>query len=173
MHIKSLFILSFLLVLCACKKTQESNNELQNKESTQNKNITDQDIAKLKYVEYILDAKIEKIVQDWPEYIQLEDIIINAKKGDLEFFNDNKKVIQLLLKDLKKNVPKALHYESILSRLLVLETRLLKLESLLNLTTTTKEETLENIKDFLEAFSNLNFQINKKVEFNNRVIERP
>lgn len=172
MRIKTLIVLSFLILIFACKKTQEAIPEDQI-EQNKNSEITEQDISKLKYIEYILDSKTENVVQDWAEYLQLENVILDIKKGDISFFKDNKKVIQLLLVELKQNIPNALNSESVLSRILVLETKLLKLESLSNLTTTSKEELLENIKEFLISFSNLTFQMNKKVEFDNRSIEKP
>jgi len=172
MHFKSLALLSFLIIFSACKKDKENSTE--NKiEQIKSQEITEQDISRLKYVEYILDSKTNIIVQDWPDYLQLEDVVANIKKGDLVYFNDNKKVIQLLIKELKQNIPNALNSKSILSRILVLETKLFKLESLLNLTTTSKKELLGAIKEFLISFSNLNFQMNKKVEFDSRLIEKP
>ncbi|WP_298550178.1 hypothetical protein [uncultured Algibacter sp.] len=172
MHIKILTLLSFLILFSACKKTQEdvSENQIEQNKSHE---IAETDISNLKYVEYILDFKTEDIIEDWQEYVQLEEIITNIKKGDLVYFKDNEKVIQLLLKELKQNIPAPLKSESINSRILVLETKLLKLESLSNLTTTSKEELLDSIKEFLVAFSNLSFQMNKKVEFDNRSIEKP
>lgn len=173
MYIKPLFVLSFLILFSSCKKTQEDATIKDQTEQNKSQEITEQDISKLKYVEYILDSKTLDIVQDWSEYVQLEEVIKNVKKADLTYFNDNEKAIQLQLKELKQNIPDNLKSESILSRLLVLETKLLKLESLSNLTTTSKEELLENIKEFLVSFSNLSFQMNKKVEFDNRSIEKP
>ena len=172
MRIKALVILSFLILISACKKTQDETGEDQI-EQNKSQEITEQDISKLKYVDYILDSKAVTIVEDWQEYLQLEDIIANIKKGDLAYFKDNDKVIQLLLKELKQNIPEALKSESISSRILVLETKTLKLESLSNLSSTSKTELIQNIKEFLVSFSNLNFQINKKIEFDNRSIEKP
>ncbi|MGB5417681.1 hypothetical protein [Algibacter sp.] len=173
MYFKPLIVLSFILLFTSCKKTQEDTTTENEVEQNKTQEITEQDVSRLKYVEYILDPKTEETIKDWAEYEQLNAIIDNVKKGDLSYFNDNEKVIQLLIKELKQNIPAALNSESILSRLLVLETKLLKLESLSNLTTTSKEELLENIKEFLVAFSNLSFQMNKKIEFDNRSIEKP
>lgn len=172
MHIKTLVFLSFLILVSACKKPQEDTTAEQIEQNT-SQEISEQDVSKLKYVEYILDPKTEKIVQDWPEYVQLEGVITNVKKGDLVYFNDNEKVIKLLLKELKQNIPESLISESISSRILVLETKLLKLESLSNLSTTSKEELLDTIKEFFVSFSNLNFQMNKKNEFDSRSIDKP
>ena len=172
MHIKTLVIISFLVLFSACKNTQEGSTEDQI-EQNKSQEITEQEIAKLKYIEYALDATTEDILQDWAEYTQIEEVVANIKKGDLTFFNDNEKAIKLLLKELKQNVPEPLNSSSIVARVLVLETKVLKLESLANLSTTTKEELLETIKEFFVSFYTLSFQMNKKVEFDNRSIERP
>ena len=172
MRIKTLVILSFLVLFSACKKSQEGSTEGQI-EQNKSQEITEQDIAKLKYIEYALDSKTEDIIQDWVEYTQIEEVVGNIKKGDLTFFNDNKEAIKLLLKDLKLNVPEPLNSSSIVARVLVLETKILKLESLSNLSSTTKEELLETIKEFFVSFYTLSFQMNKKIEFDNRSIERP
>lgn len=172
MYIKPLVILSFLVLFSACKNTQEDTTEDQ-MEQNKGQDITEQDVAKLKYIEYALDPKTEEIIQDWPDYKQIEEVVANIKNGDLSFFNDNEKAIQLLLKDLKENIPEPLNSSSIVARMLVLETKILKLESLANLSTTSKEELLETIKEFFVSFYTLSFQMNKKVEFDNRSIERP
>jgi len=172
MRLKILVLLIFLIMFTACKKGNEDVTENQI-EQNKSKEITEKDISKLKYLEYILDPKTESIVRDWAEYIQLDEVVANVKKGDLVYFINNRKVIQLFLKELKQNIPKALNSESILSRVLVLETKLLKLESLSNLTTTSKKELIDTIKEFLVSFSNLSFQMNKKIEFDSRSIEKP
>lgn len=172
MRIKTLVILSFLVLFSACKKTQETSTEDQI-EQNKNQKITEQDVAKLKYVEYALDSKTEAIILDWADYTQIEDVIANIKKGDLTFFNDNEKAIKLLLRDFKQNIPASLNSSSIIARILVLETKILKLESLANLSTTSKAELLETIKEFFVSFYTLSFQMNKKVEFDNRSIEKP
>ena len=172
MRIKTLAILSFLVMFSSCKKTQDSST-VDQIEQNKSQDITEQDIAKLKYIEYAIDATTETAIQDWAEFAQMDEVISNVKKGDLTFFNDNEKAIELLIKELKQNVPKSLNSSSIHARILVLETKVLKLESLANLSTTTKEELLETIKEFFVSFYTLCFQMNKKVEFDNRSIEKP
>lgn len=161
------------MLLVSCKKNQETTTNINAEKNQQNQNITEQDVVKLKYVDYILDDNTEQVIKDWQEYHQLQDVINNIKKADLSFFKDNDVTIKTLLKNLKDNLPYEVNSESILARILVLETKLLKLESLSNLSTTSKEELLNTIKEFLTAFSNLNFQMNKKVEFDSRTIEKP
>ena len=169
---KPLYILSFLFLFFSCKKTQE--NDI-NGEEEQKKTqfITEQDVAKLRYIEYALDSKTEEIVADWGEFIQIDELVVDIKKGDISFFTENKESIPLLVKELKQNIPESLNSSSIIARLLVLETKILKLRSLANLSTTTKTELLNNIKEFFVAYYTLTFQMNKKVEFDTRTIERP
>ncbi|PWH84121.1 hypothetical protein DIS18_06145 [Algibacter marinivivus] len=172
MFAKPLYILSFLLLFSACKKTQEITDETEI-EQTKSQEITELDVSKLKYIEYALDSKTEDIIADWDEYIQVEDLVADIKKGDLTFFDDSKATVKLLLRELKDNIPEQVNSPSITARVLVLETKILKLESLTNLSTTSKEELLETIKEFFVSFYTLSFQMNKKVEFDNRSIERP
>ncbi|GAA4800785.1 hypothetical protein [Litoribaculum gwangyangense] len=173
MIIKILSAVGLLMLLVSCKKNQETSTSMDNSEYLQNQNITEQDIAKLKYTDYILDSKTEEVIKDWQEYYQLQDVINNVKKADLSFFNNNEENIKSIPEKLKESIPEELNSESILARLLVLETKLFKLESLSNLSTTSKEELLNTIKEFLVAFSHVNFQMNKKVEFDSRTIEKP
>jgi hypothetical protein len=173
MRIKALMVLSiFLLLAFSCKKAQETNlNSDTKKQDIQE--ITEQDISKLKYTDYVLDYKTEEVIKDWQEYYELQDIIINVKKGDLSFFNNNAEEVKILVSKLNESIPELVKSPSISARMLVLETKLFKLESLANLSTTSKEELLNSIKEFLVAFSNINFQMNKKVEFDGRNIEKP
>jgi len=172
MRFKILTILSLILLFSGCKKKLE-NEEAELIEQNNTQGVSEKDIEDLDYIDYALDQKTDAIIQDWTEYLQIQDVVNNVKIGDLSFFNDNEKAIKLLLKELKANIPEALKATSIEARLLVVETKLYKLESLSNLSTTGKEELLATIEEFLVAFSNLNLQMNKKVEFDTRIIERP
>lgn len=174
MGFKVLTILSLLVLFVSCKKTPETSFPDVDKIDNQNsQEITEADVSKLKYIDYTLDVKTEDAIKDWKEYTQLQDIISNIKRGDLSFFNDNEEQVKILIKDLKDNMPKQVKSPSVSARLLVWETKILKLESLSNLSTTSKDELLDVIKEFLVACSNVNFQMNKKVEFDSRTIEKP
>ncbi|WP_298531555.1 hypothetical protein [uncultured Algibacter sp.] len=172
MRFKILTLLSLILLFSSCKKNAENNKVAPLKEGNA-QGISERNIMDLDYIEYALDQKVDTIVQDWDEYTQIQDVIDEVKTTDLSFFNDNEKAIKLLLKDLKVNIPEPLKAASIEARLLVVETKLYKLESLSNLSSTSKEELLSTIEEFLVAFSNLNLQMNKKIEFDTRVIEKP
>ena len=169
-HILSLFSILVFITSCGDSQKTETVEEVEQKSS---KEITKQDIAKIKYIDYILDENVEKLLVNSGEYMQVRDIVENLKKGDLSFFETSKENVKELFKNLRQTMPAELNTESVLARVLVLETKFKKLESLSNLSTTSKEELIKTVKEFLVAFSNLNLQMNKKVEFDNREIEKP
>ncbi|MFV0565827.1 MAG: hypothetical protein ACK5NB_08350 [Flavobacteriaceae bacterium] len=158
---KLLIIFSLCLLTTACKNTQD-NTDIDATTNTQD--LTEKDIAKLKYTDYILDDKTEKTVTDWAQYHQLQEVINNIKKGDLSYFNDNEKTITDLFKDLKQHTPETLKTDAITVRITAFETQFYKLGNLSVLSSTSKQQLQATIKDVLIAFSNLNLQMNKKME---------
>ena len=172
MNFKYLSIWCILVIAFSCKKNQEQNEATLDK-TNDSLEIKAKDISKIKYTDYILDSRTEDITINWNAYKQLQEVIDHVKKADLSFFYNNTKEVKELLTNLKQTIPSNVNSPSILARISALETKLLKLESLSNLSTTSKEELLENIKGFLVAFSNLNLQMNKKIEGDNIIIEKP
>ena len=172
MPFKFLAVVFILTIIFSCKQNKED-TLTENIDSKASQEITEKDLSKLDFREFVLDTKTENIVKDWQEYYQLQDAVISAKKGDLSFFKDNKEGIKTLLKDLVLNIPDSVNSNATLARILALETKLYKLESLSNLPTTSKEELTNTIKEFLESFSNFNFQMNKKTEKDSRRSEKP
>lgn len=173
MNIKLLSILSIFIIIASCKKTEENNSTDVDITENTNQKLTESDISKLDYVDFGLDEKTERVIENWQEYYQLQDVVNNVKKGDLGFFNTNEEAIKTLLKDLKTNIPEPVNTSATLARIQVLETKIYKLESLSNLSTTTKNELNSTIKEFLVSVSNLNFQMNKKLEKDNQNIQKP
>ncbi|WP_147677256.1 hypothetical protein [Algibacter pacificus] len=171
MKFKILIVLSILFSFLACKKAVDT--QIEQIEAPNTLGVSKKSISKLKFVEYALDARTEKMIEDWQEYFQLETVINNVKKADLSFFYDNDKNIKTLLKDLKKNIPEGVNSNATMARITALETYLYKLKSLSNLDTTNQNELLLCIKDFLKSFSNLNFQMNQKIEADNIIIDKP
>ena len=170
------FSMSFclVLVLLSCKDSSQVETEglvVAEKKPTQI--ITQIEIAKLKYIDFGLDADAEKLIENWEEYIQVQQLIKNVKLADFSDLKENNKVLITLMKDFKKKMPKALKSSSILARVMVFETKLFKLESFVNLSNIKKEELGATIKELLLAFSNLNYQINKKLERDSQNIEKP
>ncbi len=165
-----LVAICLFFMVFSCKKTQSSTLENQDVSS---KELTEKETSKIKYDDFLLDDKTQNLIVDWDEYIQIQEVLDNLKKADLSFIMENKEVTNATLKDFKKNIPQELNTPSIIARINVFETKFLKLESLANLSSTSKKELMLSIKDVLIAFSNLNLQMNKKVEFDNLNIQKP
>lgn len=172
MPFKFLAVVCMLTIIFSCKKNKEE-SLTENIDVKASQDITEKDLSKLNFTEFVLDTKTENIVKDWQEYYQLQDAVISAKKGDLSFFKDNKEGIKTIFRELVLNIPDSVNSDATLARILALETKLYKLESLSNLPTTSKQELTNTIKEFLESFSNFNFQMNKKTEKDSRIIEKP
>jgi len=172
MNIKYLAALSLFVIFFSCKQKEETNLE-DNKDSTTISGITEKDISKLNYIEFTLDEKTKKAIEDWNEYKELQIIVTNVKKADFSYFDNDEDPIKELIKNAKQTIPSIVNTDPTLARITVLETKLYKLESASLLLSTSKKEHLESIKEFLESFSNLNFQMNKKIEKDNNKIEKP
>ncbi|WP_157206969.1 hypothetical protein [Mariniflexile maritimum] len=172
MKLKFLGIVWVLLFFVSCKKKQDD-AALVVEKPVESQVIKVKDVAKIKYTDYILDSRAEDSIVNWMAYKQLDEVVNNLKKADLNFFKANEKNVKELVRNLKQTIPAEINNNAITARITALETQLLKLESLYNLSTTTKPELLENIRAFLVAFSNLNLQMNKKIEADNIIIERP
>ncbi|MFI1771151.1 hypothetical protein [Thalassobellus citreus] len=172
MNIKFLTALSLFVIFFSCKQKEETNLE-DNKDNTTISGISEKDISKLNYIEFTLDEKTEKAIEDWNEYKELQIIVTNVKKGDLSYFDNEEDPIKELMKNAKQTIPSIVNTDPIIARITVLETKLYKLEDVSTLLSTSKKELLESIKEFLESFSNLNFQMNKKIENDNQNIEKP
>lgn len=164
----SSFCLFFLVF--SCKGTQDSNGD---NIETESQEITAKDIEQIDFIEFLLDVKTEEYTIDWAEYNQLQELVDNLKTGDLSLFFDNREANNTMLTEFEQNIPEPLNSASITARISAFKTQFLKLESLSNLTTTSKQELLVSIKDFFVAFSNLNLQLNKKVEFDSQDIIKP
>lgn len=173
MNIKGFIIFSVLLVFMSCKKEFEHKEITQEEKEKHVHLVTEQEVAKLKYVDFALDTKTEDAIKDWKPYFELSDVISKVKVGDLGFFLAEENEVDLLLKNLDKTIPDVVNSPSITARILVLKTTMLKLKSLANLDTRNRDELLLAIKENLTAYSNVNFQMNKKIEFDVRDIERP
>ena len=78
-----------------------------------------------------------------------------------------------MLKELRKDIPDTLKTQSVLSRITIVENMLYKLDEAYKLNTTTKTELAASVKALLISYSNLNFQLNKKLEKDNQNIVRP
>ncbi len=171
---RTYFLVTFFIIfaLISCGKQKESEHKTPIQEPVLTK-ISEKDISKLKFLEYTLDVKTENEIENWMAFKELEDLVISVKKGDLSYFKNNNDALLKFVKELKEKVPDTLNTPSVNARITTLETKIYKLESLYNLSETSKDELSLIIKEFLEAVSNLNLQMNKKLEKDSQIIETP
>ena len=170
MKIVTIVLLCFCLFSCGNKS--ESNIQDQKKEESKH-TITKSDIEKLDFIEFIIDDKAGSAIDSWQKFLELQSILENVKQADYSYFKENHELLETLIKELKTTIPNQLDSPSIQARLIVIETKMFKLESIVNLSNAEKEDVLSSIKEVLESFSNLNLQINKKFEKESQRIEKP
>ncbi|PQV48468.1 hypothetical protein CLV33_105328 [Jejuia pallidilutea] len=167
-----------LLSLCFCivccnNKQQQQNEEASSTNSNKNNRLTEADIAKFKYTEFALDPKAEVLAEPWQPYSRLKATIENIKKADFSFFDEDEQSVFVLIKELRNTIPDTLKTQSVLSRITIVENMLYKLDETYKLRTTTTPELAASTKELLVAYSNLNFQLNKKLEKDSQNIVRP
>lgn len=167
-----LILLSFCFTIVSCNNKQQQNEET-SANSNESNSLNEADIAKLKYLEFALDPKAEVLAEPWQPYSRLKTTIENIKKADFSFFGEDEQAIFVLVKELRSTIPDTLETQSVLSRITIVENMLYKLDETYKLRTTTKPELATSTKQLLEAYSNLNFQLNKKLEKDSQKIMRP
>ncbi|MCB0382054.1 MAG: hypothetical protein KDD05_01760 [Psychroserpens sp.] len=173
MRFKLLFFSLLIATLIACKTDTQNPETEPSTEEEQSKSITRKEIEGLKYNDYGLSSDAQQVVQNWQKYQELNTQIEYLKKADLSFLKSDISLITTFINDFKTEIPKALNTNEINSRITALQTKLLKLNSLLVLDNISKKEQLYGLKEVFIAFSNLNLQINKKLEFEKNNITKP
>lgn len=168
-------LLLFFCVFACSNKAEEQPDEEQteNIETRKTAILTEKDIAKLDYVEFELDTKVEAIIVDWQSYYELTTAINNFKTSNFNFFENDDEAVKQLVKDLRKTIPDTLDTQAIQSRITIVESMLYKLKASYNLQNIEKEELGKTLKEVLVSYSNFNFQLNKKLEKDSQRIERP
>lgn len=166
-------VISFFIIGCFFSCNGNKDDVQQTKENDSAFSISKKSIEKLNYLEFGLDNKVKKITQNWKKYNELEGVILNLKQADLSYFKDNHEILEALIVDLKQTIPEKLNSPSIVSRLIALETKIYKLESVVNLSNSTSETLIGSTKEVLVSFSNLNLQMNKKIERESQKIKKP
>lgn len=164
-----------VLVLCvfySCKKNKTEQPEKTG--SDQDSIVMSKDeLQKLNYTEFVLDSESDKSLLDWWKYRELEGQIEKIKNGDLSHFRSGKTVVETLINEFSDTVPLDINEEAIQARILVVKTMYFRLNNIVNMPTSTKEEIKKAITDLLESFSNLTYQINKKFERDVQSIDKP
>jgi len=164
------FIMIYAIYSCADKKSEPSKMDLLSQDTLK---ISKADIEKLNFTEFVLDPSSDKKLAGWLKYRELEDRINELKNADLSFFKGDKKIVETLIEEFISTVPSNIDEESIQARILIVETMYLKFNNKVNLTTSSKSDIQKSITDLLEAFTNLNYQINKKFERDSQNVIKP
>lgn len=160
-----IFLLYFCFLLFINCADDKRSSEIKTEETkSQQPVITAKAIEDFKYTDYALSSRGETIVADWEKYKELAIQVDYLKKADLSFFNGDKSLLKGFIDTLKLNIPDTLKTNPIISRTAIIETSVLRLNENLTLDNIDHQLKLESVKEVLVAFSNLNYQINKKLE---------
>jgi hypothetical protein len=163
MRIGLVFLNVCFLLLINCNDNKQS---ITDEIDTKNKKIeiTAKAIENFNYTDYALSSNGEIEVADWGKYQELAIQIDYLRKADLSFFNGDKEPLKKFIDEFKISCPVNLQTNPITSRVVIIETSLLKLNENLTIDNIDLSLKLMSVKEVLEAFSNLNYQINKKLE---------
>ncbi len=172
MRISLLFVVLLCSVVVGCNNASNKANVDSNGISDDQKNITSKDIEALEFDDYALSDDAEQAIENWQKYHELDEQIGYLHTTDFSFFSGEKEVLKAFINDFKTEMPESIKTASILARLTVLETMLLKLNSLLRLDNVDKVTRLNAIKEVLVSMSNMNLQINKKFELDANLVEK-
>ena len=157
-NLKTLVKSSFILVLVffSCKKeSKKLSNEI-----PINNDIT---FIQLEF-ENIYKGNNDLTLESWLNYIELAEYINQINSNDFSSLIDNKKYLIRFFNGIKNTIPDVLNQPEISSRLTVIETDFLKLESMLSNFEISPDQKNKMVKRINNSFSNLNFQIDKLIE---------
>ncbi|MFK7833224.1 MAG: hypothetical protein AB8B52_08105 [Winogradskyella sp.] len=153
-----------LLVINCAKENNKVDTTENIEKAEQSSRITAKAIERIDYKDYALSIEAEQAIVTWEKYQELARQLGYLKKADFSFFNGDKVLLKTFIDEFKTQLPEDLKTSPILSRNAIVETELLKLNENLTIDNIERSEKLESIKGLFEAVSNLNYQINKKLE---------
>ncbi|MGM5469257.1 hypothetical protein ACS386_03185 [Flavobacteriaceae bacterium LMO-SS05] len=172
MRYHSFYIIVFTIINLGCNNAPNSNLEVTVEASEDLNTIAPKDIESFRFNDYTLSNDSKKALENWQKYQELNEQIDYIYKADFSFFSSEKKVMITFINDFKREMPETIKTTPIVSRISVLETMLLKLNSTLKLDNVDKATRLGTIKELLIAMSNLNLQINKKFELEANLVDK-
>lgn len=153
-----------LLMFISCGNDNGKSDDTEIENTSEKRTITANAIKKFKYKDYVLSTNAETAVADWEKYQELAIQISYLKKADLSFFNGDKELLKKFIEEFKLELPTNFETNPITSRMAIIETSLLRLNENLTIDNIDGSLKLESVKEVIVAFSNLNYQINKKLE---------
>lgn len=115
-------------------------------------------------LESVYKIKLYSNIDEWINYVELNQYIEQLNLNDYSSLIDNKKYLIRFFNGIKNTIPIDINKPEIVSRLTVIETDFLKFESMLSNYESNKEVKIKMVKKINNSFSNLNFQIDKLIE---------
>jgi len=171
--VKYLLILIIAIAVVGCQNNKAPKAMVETDEQIAARTISEKDIARIDFIEFGLSENSQEATADWQKYNELQEQIEFLKKGDLNFFKGETELIKTFTKELRSEMPKAIKTKEISARMTTLDTKIQKLNSLLRLNGSSKQQKLLAIEEVLIGFRNLKLQINKKFEFDKNNVVRP
>ncbi len=160
------------LTFCSCKDDVKPVMIESNLAET-GKPLTKEMIANINFTDILLDDKAKLYAQNWTSYNSIAQAINEIKELKCDFFKSDNIEFDTTFKELNTSIPEVFNSESVKARLLVLKTRLYRLKDELSFSPTLNTSQTVFIKEIFVAFSNLNLQINKKLEKEAQQIIKP
>lgn len=167
-----LFIVALVLVNFGCNKTPKQQPDTVTEITDDSKKITPNDIESLRFEDFTLSEDSSNALENWQKYQELNEQMGYVNQADFSFFNGEKSILKTFINDFKTEMPESIKTAPIQSRITVLETKILKLNSILKLDNIDKTEQLKAVKELLIAMANLNLQINKKFELEANLVDK-
>ena len=151
--------LLLIILLYSCNNSVKIDDKFSKNNTIENSfNIS----SKINPQQLSLEAK--KITQKWSSLPELQSIINSLKSKNYSAFVETDNYLKEFIIELKKTLPKKLILPPITSRIVVLETNFLELESILSKNQLeTKRKVIVTDKS-IESYYNLIYQINKTIE---------
>ena len=151
--------LLLIILLHSCNNSVKINDKFSKNNTIENSfNIS----SKINPQSLSLEAK--KITQKWSSLAELQSIINGLKSENYTAFMETDNYLKEFIIELKKTLPKKLILPPITSRIVVLETNFLELESVLSKTQLETKRKVTVTNKSIESYYNLIYQINKTIE---------
>ena len=112
----------------------------------------------------IYEIKKSKSIEEWIDYIELNEFIEQLNSADYSSIIDGEKYLIRFFNRIKNSIPENLKKPEIISRLTVIETNFLRFESILSNYEVDNSKKISVVERINSSFSNLNFQIDKLIE---------
>ena len=152
----------YLLLIILLQSCNNSNNVADN--FSENNTLENSINISSKINPQSLSFEAQNITQKWSSLPELQSIINGLKSENYTAFMETDNYLKEFITELKKTLPKKLDLPSIRSRIVVLETNLLELKTVLpEIQLETKKKGIITNK-CIESYYNLIYQINKTIE---------